>query len=239
MAKATIRAYRAEDRAAVRRICYETGHLGGPVRDHYRDFESFADIFSSYYTDQEPEHALVAELDGAVVGYIFSCLDSQRAWSPQTIALKHALLRGVCFRPGTAGFYWRGLWDSITDLARPGRPKFDLTRFPSHTHNNLLPEGRGASVGTAFFLHVFDMLKRAGSNGLHGEIAADNTTMIDFITKRLGYELVGEPYLVQGGRLADGRRMYLRLVLRDLSDWVPGAWQSASHRTRLADPRAL
>ena len=39
-------------------------------------------MFTSYYTDAEPQSALVAELDGEVAGYLLGCVDSRRAWNP-------------------------------------------------------------------------------------------------------------------------------------------------------------
>jgi hypothetical protein len=224
MGKTIVRDYRPEDRAAVRRICFQTGLMGEPIADQYSDEESFADMMSSYYTDMEPQNASVAELDGKVVGYIFSCLDASKVWNPGTIAFRHALLRGTAFRPGTAGFYWRGLWDMMADIAKPRRPKFDLTRYPSHTHNNLLPEGRGAAVSKEFFFTVFDKLRLAGSPGLHGEALAENQPMIEFATK-LGYESVGHPYPIPGMRLKNGGRVWVRQAVRDLTNWVPGAWK--------------
>lgn len=224
MVEALIRDYQPGDREAVRTIAYETGLMGSSIRAQYRDFHSFADMFTSYYTDVEPQHSVVAELGGKVVGYILSSADSRKAWSPGRVALRHMITRGICFRPGTAAFWFRGMIDTIADLGKGGRPKFDLARYPSHTHNNLLPEGRGASIGTEFFFRVFDKLKLAGSPGMHGEALAENHAMVAFATERLGYKLVGEPYPIPGLRLRDGKRVYLRLALRDLSDWVPGAW---------------
>src|SRR5690349_5822912 len=137
MANAFVREYRPGDREAVRRICFETGLMGQPIAAQYGDLESFADMLTAYYTDVEPEGAWVAEADGRVVGYMFSCLDSRKAWNPGNIALKHLLLRGLWFRPSTARFYWRGFLDMALDVFdKDKRPRLDLTRYPSHTHNN-------------------------------------------------------------------------------------------------------
>ncbi|MEY2575833.1 MAG: hypothetical protein QOF80_1320, partial [Verrucomicrobiota bacterium] len=47
----TIRSYRATDRAAVRRLCCQTGFLGDPIDPVYQDNELFADFLTTYYTD--------------------------------------------------------------------------------------------------------------------------------------------------------------------------------------------
>jgi hypothetical protein len=229
MAKAFVREYRPSDRDAVRRICFETGLMGETIAPQYSDLESFADMLTSYYTDAESEGAWVAELDGRVVGYMLSCIDSKKAWNPGVIAFRHSLLRGLWFRPGTARFYWRGVFDLIRDLFRKNRsrPRFDEAHYPSHTHNNLLPEGRSGGVSREFFYRVFDRVKLGGSRGLHGEIWADNETMLKYVTgPALGYKPVGEPYWSPGLRYANGARVKMQLMVRDLSDWEPGAWRN-------------
>ena len=71
-----IRAYRASDRAAVRSIVFATGFMGDPVDWLWGDPESFADLFTRYYTDREPESLFVAERDRTVVGYLSRSVDS-------------------------------------------------------------------------------------------------------------------------------------------------------------------
>jgi 8-oxo-dGTP pyrophosphatase MutT (NUDIX family) len=66
----TIRSYRATDRAAVRRLCCETGFLGEPIDPVYEDHELFADFLTSYYTDHEPESSFVLEVEGELRGYL-------------------------------------------------------------------------------------------------------------------------------------------------------------------------
>lgn len=224
MSKVVVRDYRPEDRAAVRRISFETGLNGDPIASQYDDEESFADATTAYYTDVEPENAVVAELDGRVIGYMVSCRDARKVWSQARIALRHALTRGLAFRRGTAGFYWRGLWDMITGLFRARRPYVDLSRFPSHTHNNLLPEGRGSSASVEFSYRIFDKLKRAGSPGLHGETLATDRAMLDFAERKLGYRVIGKPFALPGMRMPNGDRVMLIVAVRDLTNWEPEAW---------------
>ena len=63
----TIRGFRATDRAAVRRLCCQTGFLGAPIDPVYEDHELFADFLTTYYTDHEPESSFVIEMDGEIV----------------------------------------------------------------------------------------------------------------------------------------------------------------------------
>ena len=77
-----IRPYEPADRARVRHICFVTGYMGDPVEWQWRDAESFSNIFTGYYTDAEPESALVAEIDGEVTGYLLGCVDSSQGLEP-------------------------------------------------------------------------------------------------------------------------------------------------------------
>src|SRR3954452_3617604 len=96
-----VRGYERDDRIRVREICYRTGYIGEPIDWQWRDLESWADMFTGYYTDREPGSAFVVTVDGTVSGYLLGCIDSKRAWNPATIAARHCVRRGIAFRPGT------------------------------------------------------------------------------------------------------------------------------------------
>lgn len=66
----SIRGYRRSDRETIRRLCCDTGFLGGPVEALFQDRELFADLFTRPYLEYEPEWAFVAEMDGQVAGYV-------------------------------------------------------------------------------------------------------------------------------------------------------------------------
>ncbi|HSY44242.1 MAG TPA: hypothetical protein VK811_10060, partial [Candidatus Acidoferrum sp.] len=65
-----IRPYRLEDRAAIRRICCDTGFLGNPIETIFSDREIFADLFAGPYLDYGTDWAWVADAGGRVVGYL-------------------------------------------------------------------------------------------------------------------------------------------------------------------------
>jgi len=72
--KVCIRPYRAADRSTIRQLCCETGFLGNPVDKLFRDRDLFADLFTNAYLDYEPDWALVAEVDGRVIGYLLGAV---------------------------------------------------------------------------------------------------------------------------------------------------------------------
>lgn len=102
MGEAVIRPYEPGDRDAVRRICFDTGYMGDSVGWTWPDRESFADLFSAWYTDHEPTSALVVDDGGEVVGYLLGCRDSRRMPAPTGPIRRHLLRRGLAVRPATA-----------------------------------------------------------------------------------------------------------------------------------------
>lgn len=234
MSRMIVRKLRPEDRVAVRTICFATGMMGEPIVEQYGDFESFADMFTAYYTDIEPENSVVAELDGQVVGYVLCALDQRKVKLPAQYMLEHALTRGIRLRPGTFRFSMRSGLDMLGDLLRKGAPQVDLDRYPSSSHVNLLAPARRGGGATEMFYRVFDNIVSRGSRGMHGSTQATNRPLMELATKKLGFHLVGEPYLVAGLRDRDGKRVSLQILARTLTDWEVGAWKKPGFRMSLS-----
>jgi ribosomal protein S18 acetylase RimI-like enzyme len=212
-----VRPYEPEDRARVRYICFVTGYMGDPVEWLWRDAESFATIFSGYYTDAEPESALVAEIGGEVVGYLLGCVDSRRAWNPAAVVGRQILHRGLAFRPGTAGFVWRSVGDVMADAVRrrlPPAPVVD-PRWPAHLHIDLLRQARGRGVGAALMRRWLDRLRAQEVAGCHLETIAENTGAIAFFESR-GFERRRPPAPAPGMRTPQGERLHLQLMVQSL-----------------------
>ena len=219
MADVEIRRFRPEDRDAVRHICFVTGYMGEPVEWMWRDQESFADMFSGYYTDREPESTLVAVIGGKVQGYLLGCRESSRAWNPAAVAGRHIVRRGIAFRPGTAGFVWRSLGDIVGDFARRkvriADYEFADPAFPSHLHINLLPAARGSGAGGRLVRTWLDDLRTAQVPGCFLQTAAENSNAIAFF-EAMGFRRRGEPVLVPGERTRDGARTHIQTMVQAL-----------------------
>lgn len=209
-----IRAYRHEDRDAIRRIVFETGFLGESAACYWRDAESFADVWSGYYTDREPESAFVAAEGGNVLGYLLGCVDSRRAPSPRAAIARQLWRRQLLLRPGTAGFFWRTLGDLLREPRAPSGELVDAC-FPSHLHIDLLPAARGRGAGRGLMEAWLARLHAAGSPGCHLGTFAENTGAIRFF-ERMGFARHGAPSLVPGMRLRAGGRMHQQLMTRSL-----------------------
>ncbi len=213
----TIRPYEPTDRARVRHICFVTGYMGEPVEWQWRDAESFSNIFTGYYTDAEPESALVAEIDGEVLGYLLGCADSSKAWSPGGVVGRQITRRGIAFRPGTARFVWRAVGDVVVDAARKRLPPapFADPRWPAHLHIDLLREARGRGVGAALVHRWLDSLQHRGVPGCHLETIAENSGAIAFF-ESMGFERRRRPIPAPGMRSPSGGRHHVQLMVRSL-----------------------
>ncbi len=218
-----VRPYRPSDREAVRRICYLTGYMGDPVDWLWPDAESFSDMFSGYYTDVEPESAFVAEVGGAVSGYLLGCVDTRRAWNPARVAVRHAFLRGLAFRPGTGRVIWRAVADGVLSVAsgKPMPAPFLDDRFPAHLHIDLLPSARGSGVGAALMRRWLDHLAGKGVPGCHLETMSENERAVVFF-EAMGFEPTGDPVVVPGWRARTGGRHHIQVMVRALAQQPPG-----------------
>ncbi len=210
-----IRPYEARDRAGVRHVCHVTGYMGEPAEWMWRDVDSFSDLFTSYYTDAEPNSALVAELDGVVAGYLLGCVDSRQAWSPASIFARHFLRRGIGFRPGTAGMVWRSFGDVIVDGLRRRLPPVTLydAAWPAHLHIDLLAQVRGRGVGATLMRRWLEKLEAAGVPGCYLETLGENHGAIAFF-ESMGFRRHGSPSSAPGLRSPTGERHTVQLMVR-------------------------
>jgi GNAT superfamily N-acetyltransferase len=212
----TIRPYEAADRPVVRRICHDTGYMGEPAW-YWRDVESFANLFTGYYTDREPGSAWVCETAGAVTGYLLGCEDSSLATDPARIIGRDVIRRGLLVRPGTAGFVWRSVADGVVAAARHRLPPstFLDPRWPAHLHIDLLPAARGRGLGAALVRRWLDRLRSRSVPGCHLETLAENTAAVAFF-EAVGFRRHGDGFLVPGLRTPRGGRHHVLVMVQDL-----------------------
>ncbi len=213
-----VRPYESADRARVRHICFVTGFMGEPVDWLWRDEESFADLFSGWWTDHEPGSASVAEIDGEVAGYLLGCADSRWVANPVRLMGRHMFGRRLLVRPGTAGVLWRMMGDAVVDGVRrrlPAATVYD-PRWPAHLHIDLLPRCRGRGVGRALVRGWLERLAADGVAGCHLETMAENTGAVAFF-ESMGFERHGDPHPVPGFRTPAGGRLHVQLMVQPFS----------------------
>ncbi len=212
MQAVSVRPFQPSDRPEIRALCHRVGYMGEPATFYWSHQESFAEIWTAYYTDQEPESLSVAVRDNQVVGFLTGCVDTRVAPSPAKAVALGAVKHALFVRPGTAGFLWRGLLDTLSQRGTPSGELED-PRWPSHLHINLSPEARGCGVGRSLMDAWFKRLAQVGSPGCHLGTLFENTRAIGFF-ERMGFERYGEPQLAPGMRTPSGGRHHLQFMVR-------------------------
>jgi hypothetical protein len=169
-----VRAYTPADRQAVREIACRTAFRNRGHQAFLDDAELFADYWTRYYTDFEPEACLVVERDGEIAGYLLGCVDSrgfQRAMArsilpPILWTLGRDLVRGRYRGDPQARRFFRWF---VTRSWREA-PPVDIARFPAHYHANLLPAAYGEGMYSTLALTFLDHAERRGVHGVHGQV---------------------------------------------------------------------
>ncbi|QBD74765.1 GNAT family N-acetyltransferase [Ktedonosporobacter rubrisoli] len=211
MADAGIRKYREGDREAIQDICYLTGYMGNSAACYWRHKPSFVEIWTSYYIDHEPASLYVATIDNRVVGYLTGCLDTSSAPKLENIMTAQITKYGLLFRPGTAGFLYRALLDSLREKQGATGELLD-ERWPAHLHINLLPDARGTGLGRALMQRWFEHLRESGSPGCHLGTIVENTRAVTFFEK-MGFKKYGDSPPIAGMRGPDGTRLHQQLMV--------------------------
>ncbi|MBS0660641.1 MAG: GNAT family acetyltransferase [Verrucomicrobia bacterium] len=209
-----IRPYRASDRAAVRRLCCETGFLGRPIDPVFEDRELFADFLTSYYLRHEPDSAFVIDDAGEVKGYLLGCLHPLR--NQLYNATQNLLLFGVLavryprYSAASRKFIrWIFLnaWREV-----PAAPK----RTP-HFHVNLLPEMRGLTVGKALFDAFMAHLVARGVKRIFGQMVSFEGRRGEAMFRRYGFKLLNKSEITKYRDLHP-EPVYLSTVVRDFEE---------------------
>jgi ribosomal protein S18 acetylase RimI-like enzyme len=210
-----VRAFAPGDRDAVREISYLTGLMGEPVDHFWRHQASWADVWTAYYTDNEPESLSVATVDNSVVGYLAGCIDTSKMRPTTDEAISTAMIRhGLFLRPGTGPFFLRAMVDSWRDRGRPAGELND-PRWPSHLHIDLLPEARGTGLADALMDRWLSQCRDRRSPGCHLATLVENRRARAFF-ERFGFTDRGTVLPVPGLRGNDGERLHQVVMIKSL-----------------------
>lgn len=211
MTNVRIRKFVKADKKAIQDIAYLTGYMGDSAEHFWRHKQSFAEIWTSYYIDHEPDSLYVATKDDSVVGYLTGCLNTALGPKSEHIFQSAIIKYGLLFRPGTAGFLWRGMLDGIKDK-RGAKAEFIDERWPAHLHINLLPVARGTGLGAALMETWLEQLRQSGIPGCHLSTLVENYRAVLFFEK-MGFKKHGEPSLVPGMRSQRGERLHQQIMV--------------------------
>jgi len=189
MPELAVRPYTHADRGTVHRIAADTAFFGGPVETFLDDRRVFCDALPTYYTDQEPEHAWVACVNGEVVGFLLGCVntDQQQAWFRKALpGMLGRAVRGI-YQVGKRTLHYTA---QITRAAmRREFTHVDLAAYPAHLHINLEAYSRGLGLGRRLIEAYLGQLRLLGVPGVHLETTSQNEAACH-LYRKVGFELL-------------------------------------------------
>lgn len=168
-----IRAFERGDRERIRAIACRTAFRNRGHEVMIDDAELFADYWTRYYTDFEPESAFIAELDGTIVGYSLGCIDTRRFQRVMARDIAPRIVRSLLLRwvrSSRHDVQLRRLMRWLAWHAWRESPPVDLVRFPAHYHLNVERAGYGAGAYSALALRFVQLARRRGTTGMHGQV---------------------------------------------------------------------
>jgi hypothetical protein len=213
----TIRSYRASDRAAVRRLCCQTGFLGEPIDPVYEDHDLFADFLTTYYTDKEPESSFVLEVDGEIRGYL---LGSRKPLRNQFYSFRQNLwlflrtmLRYYRYNPRSRRFIRWMISHGWREV--PAAPR----RTP-HFHINLQPDARKMSTTRALMSAYLSYLYRCGEKRVYGQIVTFESRRGEKMFERYGFRVMNRAEITKYKAFYP-ESVYLSTVIKNLETAEP------------------
>jgi hypothetical protein len=188
-----VRPYRASDRRALRETCIATAWLGAPAPEKIPDGELWADLFTRYFTDREPEHTSVVErtADLRISGYLTGTTDVRRVErylvrSLPRLAARLAISRALLNREKR-----NVLGAMLTSLAKGelAPPLKVRAEFPARFLLTLGEDARGRGIGPLLLEPFLTALGQSGSPGVHTQTLSLNEAAFRFL-RRAGFQLV-------------------------------------------------
>ena len=212
-----IRSYRPSDRAAVRRLCCQTGLLGEPIDPVYEDHELFADFLTTYYTDKEPESSFVLEVDGEIRGYL---LGSRKPLRNQFYSFRQnfrlflrTMLRYQRYNQRSRRFIRWMISHGWREV--PAAP-----RCTPHFHINLQPDARKMSTTRALMSAYLSYLYRSGEKRVCGQIVTFESRRGEKMFERYGFKVLNRAEITKYKAFYP-ESVYLSTVIKNLETADP------------------
>ena len=222
----TVRNYRPSDRAAVRRLCCQTGFLGQPIDPVFSDHDLFADFLTTYYTDHEPESSFVIERDGELRGYLLGCRKPLRnqlySFFQNIVLFFRTLARYPRYNERSRRFIrWMVMngWREV-----PAAPR----RTP-HFHINLLADARSYSTTRELMSAYLSYLYRCGEKRVYGQIATFESRRGEKMFERYGFMVLNRAEITKYKTFYP-ESVYMSTVVKNLETAGP---LSVTSRSRL------
>jgi len=214
--RALIRKYRPEDRAELRKICYDAGLMGDPIDPYFGCLDFFADYRLNYHTDYEPESTFVAEMNGRVVGYLAGCRNtSMERQMQKRIIFPRMVLKLLALGYKIDNRFFSFMWRYLRSMWRGEFLEPPMEEFPAHLHMNMADGFRGAGIGSKLMAVYLDYLLENNVKGLYLCTTSHNRLAIP-LYKKWGFRLVSSYPMTRYDGIVAGRVESL-LFVRDLA----------------------
>lgn len=193
--KSEIWKYEDTDKDEVRKIAISTA-TGYPRTD----LQLVGDLLTDFYITYEPEHLLVAERKGRVIGYLSGCFDSARCRWVKTFRVIPKAIFKAFFR-GEIGWREVRYMSSLAYVAMHGGTRNNPPDgYPAHFHINVAEGARGLGIGSKLVEKFLTMLKEADVSGVHVRVRQNDKRASDFF-KKFGFSReYGYPTLLADGK---------------------------------------
>lgn len=178
--------YTPADRNGIRKICFDTGFLGGPLTRIVDNKEFFLDLGTHYFLDVDTTGLIVAKDGNEVAGYLFIEEDKTRH---DRALIKYYILRILAEIPRFWNFstrdvkYYFGVFKAWLH-----RDYFfsDFEEYPAVLHINIAEKYQGARLGDKLFAAMFQRLKEQNCPGVQLQTTTANEKALRFF-KRHGF----------------------------------------------------
>ncbi|HSU57122.1 MAG TPA: GNAT family N-acetyltransferase [Candidatus Dormibacteraeota bacterium] len=222
--KVRVRPYQPADRPAIRKLCCDTGFLGNPIDSVFRDRDLFADLFTGAYLAYEPEWALVAEVNGRLVGYLLGSV--RKDFDQLLMRYGFPIAAKMCFRwvrrryaahPRSAGFV---RW--LLSRGYHEQPKHPADA--AHLHLDLDDAYRGRGVARRLWETYEKQLCEAGIDQCYGAFFSHPQRRPEPVYARYGFtEFDRKPTTLFSPELSDVEVVCVRKFLANGANGVNGA----------------
>ena len=212
--KFEIRNFQPGDRQRVRELCCETGFLGNPIDPIFEDRALFADYLTAYYTDREPESAVVLLVNGEIRGYLLGSRHPARQQLFNFYSNALLFLRGILRYPRYSAaskkfVHWifRTAWREV-----PAAP-----RKTAHFHINLLADARSVASTRALMDSYLRYLHAHGEKRVFGQMVVFEDRRGTKMFERYGFRVLNKAEITKYRDLHP-EPVYLCTVIKDLDE---------------------
>jgi len=171
--------------------------MGSPANEHIPDDWIWAEFWTRYFTDREPQNSWVVchEGDAEVVGYLTGTADARRfdRYLPFLVpgivfrTIRRRLLRRSASRKAIISIL-RSL--AAGEMSVPDRIVRD---YPATLHIDLLPEARARGLAGRLYRLFIRRMRSLGAAGIHAQTLSINKPITRFC-RNAGFTLVaGRP----------------------------------------------